>query len=143
MRKPNGEFARDLRKRQTDAENRLWYFLRNRNFMSLKFRRQYPLPPYVADFYCAEKQLIIELDGGQHAEQSFYDQQRTDFFQKHGITVLRFWNNEVLAETNAVLEQIRLTIENCPSPQPSPHKYGERGALFSAGFPSPRLRGEG
>lgn len=74
MRKQNGFFARQLRNEQTDAEHLLWRHLRNRQFLALKFRRQYPMPPYVLDFYCAELALVIELDGGQHIEALAYDQ---------------------------------------------------------------------
>ena len=104
-------FARELRARQTDAENLLWGLLRNRRLLGLKFRRQYPLTPYILDFYCLEAKLAVELDGGQHAEQHHYDQQRTVYLENKGITVLRFWNNEMLQQTENVLEKIYLTIE--------------------------------
>ena len=104
-------FARELRARQTDAENLLWGLLRNRRLFGLKFRRQYPLRPYILDFYCHEAKLAIELDGGQHAEQLHYDQQRTDRLEGQGILVLRFWNNEMLQQTESVLEKIYLTLE--------------------------------
>ncbi len=104
-------FARDLRTRQTDAENLLWGLLRNRRLLGLKFRRQFPLSPYILDFYCHEASLAVELDGGQHAEQQQYDQQRTTHLENQGITVLRFWNNEVLQQTESVLEKIYLTLE--------------------------------
>jgi len=100
-----------LRAHQTDAENLLWGLLRNRRLLGLKFRRQYPLEPYILDFYCHEAALAIELDGGQHTEQQHYDQQRTAYLESHGITVLRFWNNEVLQQTESVLEKIYLTLE--------------------------------
>jgi len=104
-------FARELRARQTDAENLLWGLLRSRRLFGLKFRRQCPLKPYILDFYCHEVKLAIELDGGQHADQLHYDQQRTVYLENKGITVLRFWNHEMLQQTESVLEQIYLVLE--------------------------------
>ena len=100
--------ARKLRKEQTDAEQLLWHLLRNRQFCGLKFRRQYPMAPYVLDFYCDEERLGIELDGGQHNEpdKKQTDKERTAFLEGKSIKILRFWNNEVLQETEAVLEQL-------------------------------------
>lgn len=125
MRKENGEFARLLRQQQTQAEQVLWRCLRARQFMDLKFRRQYPLPPYVLDFYCAEIALVLELDGSQHAQASAYDARRTDFLQARGLTVLRYWNNDVIVDTAAVLESLRCFIINRPSPRPSPRERGK------------------
>lgn len=107
--------ARELRTTQTDAEKRLWQHLRNRQLEGCKFRRQRPIGPYVADFICLDKTLIVEVDGGQHAEQIGYDAARTAFFEEQGYRVLRFWNNEVLSETEAVLEVIRSALDR-PSP---------------------------
>ena len=101
-------FAKHLRTEQTDAELKLWYHLRASRFMGLKFKRQKPVGTYVADFICSEHKLIIECDGGQHRNTS--DQRRDDWLVANGYTVLRFWNNHVLHETESVLEQIRLTI---------------------------------
>ena len=102
--------ARDLRTHQTEAEERLWYHLRSRRFLGLKFRRQIPVGPYIADFICHEHRLIIEADGGQHADQAAYDHRRDQWLSRHGYKVLRFWNNAVLTETDAVLAQIRSAI---------------------------------
>ncbi|GIV55420.1 MAG: hypothetical protein KatS3mg040_0188 [Candidatus Kapaibacterium sp.] len=101
-------FARQLRRNLTDAEKLLWMLLRGRQFGGWKFRRQHPMPPYVLDFYCHELRLAIELDGGQHntPEQLHYDQQRSEYLAAKGINVLRFWNNQVLQETEAVLHAI-------------------------------------
>ena len=99
--------ARTLRKHQSDAEKQLWQKLRNRQLFNLKFRRQCPIEPYIADFACLEMKLIIELDGSQHNQQIDYDQQRTEFLQKHGYRVLRYWNNEVLNNLEGVIEHIR------------------------------------
>ena len=116
--------AKILRTNQTQAEQRLWYHLRAHRFMGLKFKRQKPLGRYIADFVCIEHRLIIEIDGGQHAEQAAYDQHRDAWLRSQGYTVLRFWNNEVMQQLEGVLEQIRLTL----SPGPSPTQW-ERGAI--------------
>ena len=102
------EFRRTLRKEQTDAEKKLWYFLRNKNIAGLKIFRQYSVGPYILDFYCPEKRIAIELDGGQHNEEAeqHYDETRTKYLAENNIKVLRFWNNEVLQSTSKVLEQI-------------------------------------
>jgi len=95
--------ARHLRRRQTDAERRFWLLLRDRRLQGWKFRRQVPLGPYIADFYCAAAKLIVELDGGQHAAQTKQDQQRTSWLESQDYAVLRFWNHDVLANTEGVL----------------------------------------
>jgi very-short-patch-repair endonuclease len=100
-----------LRKTQTDAETRLWYHLRDRRFMNLKFRRQRPIGKYFADFVCLELGLVIELDGGQHLEQIAYDAQRAADMEALGFKTLRFWDNDVLKQTDAVLEQIRAVAQ--------------------------------
>ena len=114
----------------TDAERRLWRHLRNRELGGWKFRRQYPVGPYIVDFICVEKNLVIEVDGGKHAEKEELDIQRSEYLNKMGYRVFRFWNNQVLQETEAVLETILAILmnekRNSPSPQPSPPS-GERG----------------
>jgi len=133
---PGGEtlskqLARNLRKNLTDAEKRLWYNLRDRQLGGWKFRRQHVIGPFIVDFVCLEKKLVIELDGGQHAEMEAQDQKRTDYLIRKGFRVMRFWNNEVLQETEAVLETIfdMLSDEDSPPhPNPLPPKSrGERG----------------
>lgn len=104
--------AKTLRRNLTDAEQKLWYYLRAHRFMGRKFKRQKPIGRYVVDFICLEEKLIIELDGGQHAESVTYDQERDVWLRSLGYTVLRFWNNEMLNETESVLERLRLAIEN-------------------------------
>ena len=99
-------FAHALRTNQTDAETKLWWLLKDRRLRSMKFRRQHPIPPYVVDFYCHDAHLVIEVDGGQHSEARRYDEERTAFLGSLGIRVMRFWNNEVLQSTDAVLEAI-------------------------------------
>jgi len=102
--------ARTLRKNQTDVEQRLWLHLRNRRLLNYKFRRQCPIEPYVVDFACLDLKLIIELDGGQHADQIGYDEQRSVWLEKRGFKVIRFWNNDVTENIDGVLEAIRLII---------------------------------
>ena len=121
--------ARALRKDQTEVEKKLWFNLNNRQLQGFKFKRQYPIHPYIADFACLEKRLIIELDGGQHADQENYDQERTQFLESRGFKVLRFWNNEILENLEGVLETIAQALNRpldiiCPSPNPLP--TGER-----------------
>jgi len=99
-------FKKSLRTSQTDAENILWYHLRNRNFQNQKFRRQHVLCGYIVDFVCLEKRLVIELDGGQHAENTEYDSARTLKLEADGFQVLRFWNNEIFSNIDGVLETI-------------------------------------
>ncbi len=95
--------------------------------MDLKFKRQKPIGPYIADFVCVALRLVIEVDGGQHGGES--DMQRDHWFHAQGFTVLRFWNNEVLGQTEAVLERVRqavIALSSSPSP-PAPLPSGERG----------------
>ena len=113
-------YARTLRKQSTDAERLLWKHLRNRRMEGHKFKRQITIEPYIVDFVCLEKKLIIEADGGQHTEQKTYDAQRSSRLQAMGYRVLRFWNHEILNETECVLEKIRTELINTPSSWPSP-----------------------
>lgn len=112
MPKPNPIL---LRKRPTDAESLLWFHLRNRTFSNRKFRRQHPLGRYIVDFFCEEKGLVIEVDGSQHAEVTADSLERDRWLEMKKYTVLRFWNNQVLTETDAVLEVI-LRASDSPSP---------------------------
>jgi very-short-patch-repair endonuclease len=95
--------ARRLRQTPTDAENRLWLHLRRKQLRGLRFRRQHPIGRYVVDFFCPEAKLIIEVDGGQHAAREAADDIRTSWLEARGYRVLRFWNNDVLANTEGVL----------------------------------------
>jgi very-short-patch-repair endonuclease len=106
LRERAGVRAAALRHNATDAETLLWYRLRNRQLLGLKFRRQRPIGPYFADFACLEIGLVIELDGGQHVEQVGYDEQRERVMKAAGYQTLRFWNHEVLQQTDAVMERI-------------------------------------
>jgi very-short-patch-repair endonuclease len=111
--------ARALRRAQTDAERKLWEHLRAGQVDGLKFRRQHPVTPYIADFYCEAAKLVIELDGSQHA--ASVDAARTRFLEAQGLTVLRFWDNDVLVNTDAVLDAIWAVIARrtlTPTPLP-------------------------
>ena len=108
--------AKTLRTNQTEAEQRLWYHLRAHCFMGLKFKRQKPMGRYIVEFVCVARRLIIELDGGQYAEQVSYDRHRDAWLRNQGYTVLCFWNNEVMQQLEGVLEQIRCTISLSPNP---------------------------
>jgi len=98
-------FARALRREPTEAEIRLWEELRDRRLDGIKFRRQASFDPFTADFFCAKAKLVVEVDGSQHGD-STSDQRRTVFFNSLGLRVLRFWNDEVLHEMNAVCDTI-------------------------------------
>jgi very-short-patch-repair endonuclease len=112
--------SRRLRVNQTDVEKVLWIKLRNRQLDGHKFVRQEPIGRYICDFVCREKRLVVEVDGGQHAE-SARDKVRDAFLVEQGYRVLRFWNNEVLSNTNGVLLIIQSEFaESGPSPRPSP-----------------------
>jgi very-short-patch-repair endonuclease len=101
--------ARELRQRMTNAERKLWYALRDRRFARFKFRRQVPVGRFIADFVCFERRLVIEVDGGQHAE-SVRDQWRDRWFAANGFRVLRFWNNEVLKNLEGVMTVLAETL---------------------------------
>jgi very-short-patch-repair endonuclease len=124
--------AQHLRNNATDAERHLWRHLSRRQLGGFKFSRQIPVGPFICDFLCRERGLAIELDGGQQAERTRQDARRTAYLNTEGVTVLRFWNNEVLANTNGVLELILTELERLPSqfahahPQPLPQAVGER-----------------
>ena len=102
--------SRDLRQTSTEAERKLWYRLRAGRLNGYKFRRQHPIPPYVADFYCEAARLVIELDGSQHSQA--VDQTRTAYMEVRGLKALRFWDNEALQQTDAVLETILRAVND-------------------------------
>jgi very-short-patch-repair endonuclease len=121
--------AKVLRRKMTDAERRLWHWLRAHRLAGQKFKRQVPIGSYIVDFACLSRKLIVEVDGGQHSE-SVRDKTRDAWLKTQGFEVLRFWNNDVLKNTEGVLELIFIALKEQPSP----------GALCAP--PSPR-RGEG
>ena len=99
-------FAKSMRHSSTDAELLIWQLLRGKQFMNLKFRRQHVIASYIVDFYCHEIGLVIELDGGQHGTDDAieYDAERTRFLEALGLTVVRYWNDDVLSRADVVLE---------------------------------------
>jgi len=103
--------ARELRRNPTDAERRLWQELRRRQIRGVKFRRQQPIGNFIVDFVSFEPRIIIEVDGGQHAEQVAYDEKRTRWLEAQGYRVLRFWDNEVLADIEAVMQAVFDAVE--------------------------------
>jgi len=112
--------ARNLRVASTDVERLLWTHLRGRHLGNFKFRRQQPIVGYIVDFVCVQTRLVVELDGGQHAEHAAQDAHRTAMLEKNGFRVVRFWNDDVLKNLEGVLEEILRQLEAPPSPQPSP-----------------------
>lgn len=116
------QLARNLRRNQTEAEKRLWRSFRDRQVCGFKFRRQHIIEPYIVDFVCIEKKLIVEIDGGQHAERVEADKERTSCLENKGYKVIRFWNNEVLGNTDAVLDVIFDILNETPHPNPLPSK---------------------
>lgn len=110
-------YAREMRHCMTDAEALLWVLLRNRRIAGAKFRRQRPVGRYILDYYCVEKKLGIELDGGQHGETVEYDQRRDSWLHTQGIRILRFWNNQMLTETEAVMEMIYQAVVSIETSQ--------------------------
>ena len=101
------KLSKELRKNSTDVERVLWQKLRARQFYGIKFRRQQPIGNFIVDFVSFEKNLIIELDGGQHAENKQKDLKRDRILSNEGFNVLRFWNNEIMEYLDGVLERIR------------------------------------
>ncbi|WP_353171994.1 endonuclease domain-containing protein [Acinetobacter rudis] len=101
-------FAKSMRHTATDAEHLMWQILRAKRFMNLKFRRQHVIQPYIVDFYCHEIGLVIELDGSQHNTEDGkeYDAERTKFLEALGLTVVRYWNHDVLGLTDVVLADL-------------------------------------
>jgi len=100
------DYARELRNNATPAEKHLWSRLRRRQLAGLKFRRQHTIGRYVCDFVCLEAGIAIELDGSQHVRDAPYDANRDAFLRSCGFRVLRFWNGQVLRETDSVVETI-------------------------------------
>jgi very-short-patch-repair endonuclease len=114
--------AKALRKSLTDAERKLWLRLQGAQ-LGVKFRRQHPFENYILDFVCLEKMIVVEVDGSQHVEQQTYDATRSNMLIDAGFQVLRFWNNDVLNQTDEVVQSIWNTLNpsgNPSPPQPSP-----------------------
>jgi very-short-patch-repair endonuclease len=115
----NHERARNLRRNQTDVERKLWYVLRSRQLGGFKFRRQQPVGPYIADFVCFERGVIVELDGSQHGSEIgiAYDAKRSAFLESQGFRVVRFWNHEINANVDGVTEAISRALVATPHPR--------------------------
>ena len=133
MKRQNVALARGLRRRMTDAERVLWRHLRGRRFERWKFRRQHQLSNYIVDFVCLAAGIVIELDGGQHLENAGNDEKRTAILEASGFRVIRFWNDDVLLRTEAVLDEISTAL-NPPHPGPLPTGEREKTASSIRGF---------
>lgn len=118
--------ARRMRHEPTDAERKFWFAVRAHGFGGHKFKRQYPIGPYIADFVCLESHLIIELDGGQHSQQAGYDAERTAYLQTRGFRVLRYWNDEFLRHQADILEDVWRALKS-PSPASSARDLSPKG----------------
>jgi very-short-patch-repair endonuclease len=115
-RKAKTRRSRTLRKDATGAEKKLWHRLRDRQIAGFKFVRQEPIGPFFADFVCRERKLIVEVDGGQHAD-SLSDERRTKWLASSGYKVVRFWNHEVDKKMEGVLEKLSELLL-MPAPHP-------------------------
>jgi very-short-patch-repair endonuclease len=133
--------AKPTRRHPTDAELRLWSAIRRRQLDGLRFRRQVPLGAFIVDFACYDARLVIELDGGQHAEQSEADTVRTQWFESRGFQVLRFLHNEVLENMDGVVATIVAMLRDRVPPPPDPLPAGEREPQLKSLAPSGRGRG--
>ncbi len=120
--------ARHLRRQMTEAERKLWRLLRDRPLVGVKFRRQVPIGNFIVDFCCLEHRLIVELDGGQHAEQEVADALRSRFLAEEGFRILRFWNDQVSNGAEFVAEKILQAITEV-GPAPSPGARDARRPL--------------
>ena len=124
--------SRELRTNSTEAERKLWHYLRNRQLAGFRFNRQFPVGQCIAYVVRREVGLVVELDGGQHARAVEYDRRRTRFLETQGYRVMRFWNSDVLDNIESVLMRIGEAQDNMPSPSPSRRREGR---LWS---PTPR-----
>jgi very-short-patch-repair endonuclease len=127
--------ARELRRTQTDAEKKLWDRLKGAQLHGVKFRRQFPIGPFFADFCAAKELLVVELDGSQHMDMTLRDEQRTRYLENLGYRVVRFWDSDALASTDEVIEKISNLLKD-PSVSPRPRAGGAsppgRGSLRSS-----------
>jgi BirA family biotin operon repressor/biotin-[acetyl-CoA-carboxylase] ligase len=116
----SNRIATHLRANQTEAERRLWNLVRNKRLVGARFRRQHPIGPYYADFFCASARLVVELDGSQHAEPdaAVHDEIRSKWLAERGYRILRFWNVDVFKNPEGVLETIWNAIEQSTNPMP-------------------------
>jgi very-short-patch-repair endonuclease len=119
-----GARARTLRQNTTEAEKRVWQILRSQQMNGYKFRRQVPIGRYIADFVCHEARLILEIDGGQHDRSSPQEAERSRFLQNESYRILRFWNNEVLANLDGIHATIAAELGPITPTQTLPHQGG-------------------
>jgi adenine-specific DNA-methyltransferase len=126
--RPTNPHARRLRREATDAEQRIWLSVRDRRLGGFKFRRQATVGPFVVDFLCAERGLIVEIDGGQHDQA--VDASRTAFMEARGYRVVRYWNNDVMQNLEGVLETLLAIVSASPAARPSPHPLPQAGEGF-------------
>ncbi len=112
------DLACKLRHEGTEAEKRIWHLLRSRQ-IDTKFRRQQPIEGYIVDFVSFERRLIIEIDGGQHADPSDYEERRTRCLEANGFQILRFWNNDVMENEEGVYQRVMTALRAAPTPSPS------------------------
>jgi very-short-patch-repair endonuclease len=115
-----------MRRDSTEVERKFWWVVRGRRLGGHKFKRQFPIGHYIVDFVCIEAKLVVELDGGQHALQTAYDEMRDKYLKARGFRVLRVWNTEFLTNKDGVLETLLWQLKNPPHPNPLP-QLGERG----------------
>jgi len=127
---PNAtKHARNLRKDATLPERKLWRVLRDKQLGGHRFRRQHPLGDYFVDLVCVERMLIIELDGGQHADQEEYDARRSAWLESQGYKVLRFWNNDVMGNIEGVVAMVAAALERSLLPPSQPSRLKGESAL--------------
>jgi very-short-patch-repair endonuclease len=149
----NLDFARAMRHHATPHEHQLWQHLRAGRLHGFKFKRQQPLGNYIVDFVCFQTRLIVEADGGQHADQTAYDTQRDQWLISQKFKVLRYWNNDIAQNLDGVLEQILAAclsraapaLQSPPSPQPLPREGGGANEVLpdAGNLPPSPLAGEG
>ena len=138
--------SRELRANMTDAERRLWAALSARKIAGVRFNTQFPIGPFICDFVSRRAKLVIEVDGGQHAEAEAADTARTRYIEAQGYRVIRFWNHDVLGNLDGVVTEIERVLMDRPSPSPSRKREGSEIGLHSPSSLPSRLRegsGEG
>ena len=118
--------AKVLRRNPTEAEKRLWWRIRQKQVQGCRFRRQAPIGKYIVDFVCYAPRLVIEVDGGQHDTERYRDEARARWLEREGFRVLRFWNNEVLENTDGVVQEIEAALQTENTPHPNPPPQGGR-----------------
>ncbi len=105
-----------MRREPTQCEKKFWWLVRNRRLGAHKFKRQVPIGSYIADFVCVERKIIVELDGGQHADHVAYDQARDAFLRSKGFRVIRIWDSEFLENIDGVMDMVLRELDGSPSP---------------------------